>query len=71
MELWRSVALSLSTRSSFAKYKAFYDETRGHFSLKGKTPKQAGEKTTRAVIPIDNYSWASKRNGLFNTPIAC
>jgi hypothetical protein len=53
------------------QYKAFYDETRGHFSLKDKIPKQAGEKTTRAIIPIDNYTWATKCSGLFNTPIAC
>jgi hypothetical protein len=53
------------------QYKEFYNETRGHLSLKGKTPKQAGEKTTRAIIPVDNYTWASNCNGLINTPIAC
>jgi transposase InsO family protein len=53
------------------QYKAFYNETRGHFSLKGTTPKQAGEKITRAIIPVDNYTCASNGNGLFNTPIAC
>jgi putative transposase len=42
------------------QYKAFYNETRGHLSLKGKTPKQAGGKTTRAIIPVDNYTWAYK-----------
>ena len=53
------------------QYQKFYNETRGHLSLKGKTPEQTAEKTARAIIPVDNFNWASHCNGLFNTPIAC
>ena len=64
---WNEIDLSIK----LVQYKAFYNETRGHLSLKGKTPEQVVEMTARTINSVDNYNWASHCNGLFNTPIAC
>ena len=54
-----------------SQYFVYYNETRGHLSLNGKTPEQSAGNTAKSKLPIENYSWISHCNGQFSTPIAC
>ena len=53
------------------QYLAYYNESRGHLSLKGMTPEQKVRSTVRLMLRITDYNWISHCNGLFSTPIAC
>ena len=47
----------------------YYNETRGHLSLNGKTPEQKASNTAITKLPIENYIWTPHCDGLFSTPI--
>jgi len=53
------------------QYLVYYNETRGHLSLNGKTPDQKAKNTASSKRPIRKYGMASHCNGLFSMPIAC
>jgi len=53
------------------QYLRYYNETRGHLSLCGSTPRQKATKAPVSKLPIETYTWAAHCNGLFNLPIAC
>ena len=48
----------------------YYNEHRAHQSLKGSTPLPAIDNAQARHAKLDNYSWQSHCNGLFQTPIA-
>ena len=48
----------------------YYNEHRSHQSLKGNTPLPAIDNAQARHAKLDNYSWQSHCNGLFQTPIA-
>jgi putative transposase len=54
-----------------SQYMVYYNETRGHLSLSGKTPEQKARNALNSKLPIENFNWIPHCNGLFNTPIAC
>jgi len=54
-----------------SQYLVYYNETRGHLSVNGESPKQKASKTAISKIPIEKYSWIPHCNGLFSTPITC
>ena len=54
-----------------SQYLVYYNETRGHLALNGKTPEQKASNTAISKLPIENNSWIPHCNGLFSTPIAC
>jgi transposase InsO family protein len=53
------------------QYMVYYNETRGHLSLNGKTPEQKARNALISKLSIENYSWIPHCNALISTPIAC
>ena len=53
-----------------AAYGHYYNKHRSHQSLNGNTPLLAIDNAQNPHAKLDNYSWQSHCNGLFQTPIA-
>jgi hypothetical protein len=53
-------------------FQNYYNEHRGHSSLKMKTPRRMAEEnsTDKNVVSLDRYRWESRCNGLYQLPIA-
>lgn len=51
------------------QYRDYYNHTRGHLSLGGKTPSQMATHSEPATGNIQNYHWQSFCNGLFKVPV--
>lgn len=51
------------------RYRDYYNHTRGHLSLGGKTPLQMAANSEPAIANIQNYQWQSFCNGLFKVPV--
>jgi transposase InsO family protein len=53
-------------------FQEYYNEHRGHSSLKMKTPRRMAEEnsTDKNVVSLDRYRWESRCNGLYQLPVA-
>jgi hypothetical protein len=52
------------------EFKTYFNETRVHSGIQGKTPNHQAELTEPTIGTIDNYRWKSQCNGLFEMPQA-
>ena len=53
-----------------ADFAQYYNQNRAHQSRNGKTPESVSSEVQSRCALLDNYSWHSHCNGLFQTPIA-
>ncbi len=51
------------------KYKDYFNESRTHYSLDGKTPAEMSSQPLKRLANLNHFGWKSHCRGLFHTPV--
>jgi putative transposase len=63
---------SRDLQNKFDHFQGYYNNHRGHSSLRMKTPRRMAEEnpTDQNVVSLDHYRWESRCNDLYQLPVA-
>ena len=57
-------------QSKLDEFKTYFNESRVHSGINGKTPVQQAQATESKLVDLREYTWKSHCNGLFELPKA-